>query len=118
VVVDGLHVKGDLTLGENIGDLSGITIAYDALQRDLANKKVALIDGFSQDQRFFLNFATIWRNNMRPEALKVMINTNPHSPAMFRANGAPSNMDAFAAAFQCKPGDAMVRSGDKKVVIW
>ncbi|MBC7657905.1 MAG: M13 family metallopeptidase [Frankiaceae bacterium] len=118
VAIDDLHVKGQLTLGENIGDLSGITIAYDALQRDLMNKKMALIDGFSQDQRFFLNFATIWRNNMRPEALKVMLNTNPHSPAMFRANGAPSNMDQFAAAFQCKAGDAMVRSGDKKVVLW
>ena len=118
VAIDDLHVKGQLTLGENIGDLGGITVAYDALQRDLMNKKVALIDGFSQDQRFFLNFATIWRNNMRPEALKVMLNTNPHSPAMFRANGAPSNMDQFASAFQCKAGDAMVRSGDNKVVIW
>jgi len=82
------------------------------------NKKVAQIDGFSQDQRFFLNFATIWRNNMRPETMKVRLNTDPHSPSMFRANGAPSNMDQFADAFQCKPGDAMVRSGDKKVVIW
>lgn len=118
VAIDNLHVKGQLTLGENIGDLGGITIAYDALQRDLMNKRMALIDGYTQDQRFFLNFATIWRNNMRPEALKVMLNTNPHSPAMFRANGAPSNMDAFAAAFQCKPGDAMVRSGGDKVVIW
>ena len=111
-------MKGELTLGENIGDLGGITIAYDALRRELANKKVADIDGFTQDQRFFLNFATIWRNNMRPEALKVMLNTNPHSPAMFRANGAPSNLDAFATAFQCKTGDSMVRSGDKKVAIW
>ena len=118
VALDNLHVKGELTLGENIGDLGGITIALDALQRDLMNKKVALIDGFSQDQRFFLNFATIWRNNMRPETMKVRLNTDPHSPSMFRANGAPSNMDQFADAFQCKPGDAMVRSGDKKVVIW
>ena len=118
VAVDNLHVKGALTLGENIGDLSGITIAYDALQRDLANKRMAQIDGFTQDQRFFLNFATIWRNNMRPEALKVMINTNPHSPAMFRANGAPSNMPAFAQAFGCKAGDPMVRGDDVKVVLW
>ena len=118
VALDNLHVKGELTLGENIGDLGGITIALDALQRDLMNKKVALIDGFSQDQRFFLNFATIWRNNMRPETMKVRLNTDPHSPSMFRANGAPSNMDQFADAFQCKPGDAMVRSGDKKVVVW
>ena len=56
--------------------------------------------------------------NIRPETLKVAVNTNPHSPAMFRANGAPSNLDAFASAFNCKPGDAMVRSGENKVVIW
>ena len=118
VAIDDLHVKGELTLGENIGDLGGVTIAYDALQHDLMNKKMTLIDGFTQDQRFFLNFATIWRNNMRPEALKVMLNTNPHSPAKFRANGAPSNLDAFAQAFQCKNGDEMVRSGDNKVTIW
>jgi putative endopeptidase len=118
VAVDNLHVKGQLTLGENIGDLSGIRISYDALQKDLENKKVALIDGMTQDQRFFMNFATIWRNAMRPEALKVMINTNPHAPATFRAIAAPSNMDEFAAAFNCKPGDKMVRGGNDKVVIW
>ncbi len=118
VAIDDLHVKGQLTLGENIGDLGGVTIAYDALQHDLMNKRIGLIDGLTQDQRFFMNFATIWRNNMRPEALKVMLNTNPHSPAMFRANGAPSNMDAFAQAFECKAGDKMVRSGDSKVIIW
>jgi putative endopeptidase len=118
VAIDDLHVKGALTLGENIGDLGGITISYDALQRDLMNKKIGLIDGFTQNQRFFLNFATIWRNNTRPETLRVMINANPHAPAMFRANGAPSNLDAFAQAFDCKVGDSMVRSGDKKVTIW
>jgi len=113
-----LHVKGELTLGENIADLGGLTVAYDALQRDLANKKVADIDGFTQDQRFFMNWATVWRRNFRPEELRVRLNTDPHSPAMFRANGAPSNLDAFANAFQCKAGDAMVRGGDKKVTIW
>jgi putative endopeptidase len=118
IAIDDIHVKGQLTLGENIGDLSGVRIAYDALQKDLENKKVALIDGMSQNQRFFMNYATIWRNNMRPEALKVMINTNPHAPAMFRAIAPPSNMDEFAEAFDCKPGDKMVRSGKDKVVIW
>jgi putative endopeptidase len=118
VAVDDLHVKGQLTLGENIGDLSGITIAYDALQKDLENKRMAEIDGLTQDQRFFLNFATIWRQNMRPESLKVMINANPHAPAKFRAIASPSNMDAFASAFDCKAGDAMVRSGADKVIIW
>ena len=116
--IAGKHVKGQLTLGENIGDLGGINIALDALHKDLANKRIAQIDGFSQDQRFFLNFATIWRGQRRPEAMAVMLNTNPHSPEAFRANGAPSNMDAFAQAFSCKAGDAMVRAGDKKVAIW
>ena len=118
VAIDGLHVKGQLTLGENIADLGGLAVAYDALQRDLENKRMQAIDGYTQDQRFFLNFGTIWRRNFRPEELKVRLNTDPHAPAMFRANGAPSNMDAFAAAFECKPGDKMVRSGDAKVVIW
>jgi putative endopeptidase len=118
VAVDDLHVKGQLTLGENIGDLSGITIAYDALQEDLKTKRMALIDGLTQDQRFFLNFATIWRQNMRPESLKVMINANPHAPAKFRAVAAPSNMAAFAAAFGCKAGDRMVRSGEDQVILW
>jgi putative endopeptidase len=118
VAVDDVHVKGQLTLGENIGDLSGMRIAYDALQKDLENKKVPLIDGMTQDQRFFMNFATIWRNNMRPEALKVMVNSNPHAPGKFRAIASPSNMSEFAQAFSCKAGDKMVRSPDTQVIIW
>lgn len=113
-----LNVKGQLTLGENIADLGGLTVAYDALQRDLTNKKMAAIDGFTQDQRFFMNWATVWRRNFTPDELKVRLNTDPHAPAAFRANGAPSNLPAFAAAFSCKAGDAMVRADDKRVVIW
>jgi len=118
VAIGDLHVKGQLTLGENIADLGGLTVAYDALQRELANKKVEPIDGFTQDQRFFMNWATVWRRNFNPEELKVRLNTDPHAPANFRAIGAPSNMPAFATAFQCKAGDAMVRPDDKRVVIW
>jgi putative endopeptidase len=118
VAVDDVHVKGQLTLGENIGDLSGMRIAYDALQKDLENKKIGLIDGLTQDQRFFLNYATIWRNNMRPEAMKVMVNSNPHAPGKFRAVAAPSNMPEFAAAFDCKATDPMIRSGANRVIIW
>ena len=118
VAIDELHVKGKLTLGENIADLGGINVSYDALQHALAKHHVGKIGGYSQNQRFFLNFATIWRRNFRPEELKVRLNTDPHAPAMFRANGAPSNMPAFAHAFQCKAGDGMVRGDDKKVVIW
>ena len=116
----GVNVKGKLTLGENIGDLGGLTVAYDALQMALKedpSKNVA-IDGYSQDQRFFMNWATVWRRNFTEGELRVRLNTDPHAPANFRANGAPSNMPSFAAAFQCKAGDAMVRGDDKRVVIW
>ena len=116
----GVNVKGKLTLGENIGDLGGLTVAYDALQMALKedpSKNVA-VDGYSQDQRFFMNWATVWRRNFTEGELRVRLNTDPHAPANFRANGAPSNMPAFASAFQCKAGDAMVRGDDKRVVIW
>jgi len=118
VAIDNLHVKGQLTLGENIADLGGINVSYDALQNALRKHPVGKIDGYTENQRFFLNFATIWRRNFRPEELKVRLNTDPHAPAQFRADGAPSNMPAFANAFQCKAGDGMVRSDEKKVVIW
>ncbi len=83
-----------------------------------AGKADPKTDGYSQDQRFFMNWATVWRRNFTPDELKVRLNTDPHAPAMFRANGTPSNSDAFAAAFDCKEGDPMVRAGDKKVAIW
>ena len=116
--IDGLHVNGKLTLGENIADLGGLAVAYDALQRELQTKKVAEIDGYGQDQRFFMNWATVWRRNFKPEELKVRLQTDPHAPANFRAIGAPSNLPAFAAAFNCKAGDAMVRPDEAKVAIW
>jgi putative endopeptidase len=115
------HVNGRLTLGENIGDLGGINAAYDALQMALAkNPKEAAekIDGYTQDQRFFLNWARVWRGATREQRQLVLLNADPHSPAQFRAIGAPSNMPQFAQAFSCKAGDAMVRSGDKQVKIW
>ena len=119
--IDDLPVKGQLTLGENIADIGGLTVAYDALQKALADAGKSpdeKIDGYTENQRFFLNFATVWRRNFAPEELKVRLNTDPHAPANFRAIGAPSNMPAFATAFQCKAGDAMVRPEDKRVVIW
>jgi putative endopeptidase len=116
-----LHVNGKLTLGENIGDLGGLNAAYDALQTALKAKPeeaAQKIDGYTQDQRFFLNWARVWRGSMRPKMEELLINTNPHAPESLRAIGAPSNMPAFASAFQCKPGDAMVRPADKQVKIW
>ncbi|QII28375.1 peptidase [Stenotrophomonas maltophilia] len=118
--VPGVFVKGKLTLGENIGDLGGLTVAYDALQMALKENPKANVevDGHNQDQRFFMNWATVWRRNFTDGELRVRLNTDPHAPANFRANGAPSNMPSYAAAFQCKAGDAMVRADDKRVVIW
>ncbi|HJU39649.1 MAG TPA: M13-type metalloendopeptidase, partial [Tahibacter sp.] len=110
-----------LTLGENIADLGGLSVSYDAFKlaqaRDNQNTK-SQIDGLTPDQRFFVNFAQVWRRNFRPEELKRRLNVDPHAPAQFRAIGAPSNMQPFAEAFSCKAGDAMVRSGDKLVNIW
>ncbi len=117
----GKHVNGQLTMGENIGDLGGLNAAYTALQVALsknpaeANRK---IDGYTQDQRFFLNWARVWRGSIRPEAQLTLLNTDPHAPAQFRAIGAPSNMPEFAQAFQCKSGDTMVRSPETQVKIW
>jgi len=115
------HVNGKLTLGENIADLGGLNVAYDALQVALKQhpaEATQKIDGYTQDQRFFLNWARVWRGNIREQQALLRLNTDPHAPAPLRAIGAPSNMPAFAAAFQCKPGDAMVRPADKQVKIW
>ncbi|HKR77387.1 MAG TPA: M13 family metallopeptidase [Rhodanobacter sp.] len=117
----GKHVNGRLTMGENIGDLAGLNVAYDALQMALAKNPAeakSKIDGYTQDQRFFLNWARVWRGSIRPEAQITLLNTDPHAPAQFRAIGAPSNMPAFARAFRCKQGDAMVRGGEQQVRIW
>ncbi|GLQ46871.1 peptidase [Dyella lipolytica] len=116
-----LHVNGKLTLGENIADLGGLNVAYDALQNSLKNNPTEAqqkIDGYTQDQRYFLSWARVWRNNMREKTAELRLNTDPHAPASLRAIGAPSNMPAFAEAFQCKPTDPMVRAGDKQVKIW
>ncbi|MGI8561119.1 MAG: M13-type metalloendopeptidase, partial [Luteimonas sp.] len=75
-------------------------------------------DDLSRDQRFFMNWATVWRRNFTPEELDVRLKTDSHAPANFRAIGAPSNLAAFATAFECKPADAMVRAGDAQIVIW
>ncbi len=116
--IDGIHVNSKLTMGENIADLGGLAVAYDALQKALEGRDAGEVDGYTQDQRFFMNWANVWRRNFTPDELKVRLTTDSHSPANFRAIGAPSNLPAFAAAFDCKVGDAMVRPEDKRVVIW
>jgi putative endopeptidase len=114
----GTKVNGNLTLGENIADLGGLATAYDAMKVATEGKPDPMTDGLSRDQRFFLNWATVWRRNFTPEELSVRLKTDSHAPANFRAIGAPSNLPAFAAAFECKPGDPMVRADDQQVVIW
>ena len=118
VAVDALHVNGELTLGENIGDLAGLTMAYHALQRALEQNNPGEIDGFTPEQRFFLAWAQGWRRNYRDEALKLQVNTDPHSPGRFRVIGPLSNMPEFAAAFDCKAGDPMVRPDEARADIW
>ncbi|HLX11653.1 MAG TPA: M13 family metallopeptidase [Bacteroidota bacterium] len=118
IAIDSLHVNGKLTLGEDIGDFGGLTIAYAALQNDLKGKTVEKIDGFTPEQRFFLAWAQVWRTNMRPQALKLLVRTNPHAPANFRANGPLSNMPEFFKAFDVKEGDPMCRPAADRPKIW
>jgi putative endopeptidase len=118
VAIDSLHVNGKLTLGENIGDLAGLSIAYTALEKALTGKPRPLIDGFTPEQRFFLAWAQIWRRNSTPEALRLQVRTDPHSPSMFRTNGPLSNMPSFYKAFGCVDGDTMVRPDAVRAKVW
>jgi putative endopeptidase len=119
IAIDTLHVNGELTLGENIADLGGLAIAFDAFQRSLAGKpRPAPIDGFATEQRFFLSAAQGWRSLTRPETVRLRTLTNPHSPPQWRVNGPDSNLPEFARAFGCKPGDPMVRPDSVRAEIW
>ncbi len=119
VVLDSVHVLGALTLGENIADLGGLNIAYTALHKSMEGKpRPGLIDGFTPEQRFFLAWAQIWRQNITPQMARQRIITDPHAPGRWRVNGPTSNMPEFAAAFGCKAGDPMVRGDALRAVIW
>lgn len=114
----GLKVNGELTLGENIGDLTGAVIAHRAYRLALAGRAAPVIDGLSGDERFFFGLAQVWRRKMRDPALRQMVLTNPHSPAMYRANGPVRNMSAFYDAFGVKAGDALFLPPDARARIW
>jgi putative endopeptidase len=119
IQVDTFHVNGKLTLGENIADYGGLLTAYDALERALARQgRRTTIDGFTPEQRFFIAYAQSWREHTRPEQLKTRITVDPHAPALWRTNGPVSNMASFAKAFNCKPGDPMVRAQATVPQIW
>jgi putative endopeptidase len=117
-VLDTLHVNGKLTLGENIADLGGLNIAYEAFTHTKQFKEGKAIDGLTPTQRFFLSWAQIWRNNATPEATANLILTDPHSPGMHRANGPIVNMDAWYKAFNIKPGDKMYVAPENRIRIW
>jgi putative endopeptidase len=117
-VLDTLHVNGKFTLGENIGDLGGLNIAYDAFKMTKQGKSKSKIDGFTSDQRFFLSYAQVWRGSSLPETAANLIQTDPHSPAQYRAIGAPVNMDAWYEAFNVKPGDKLYKKPEDRIKIW
>jgi putative endopeptidase len=116
----GLHVNGKLTLGENLADLGGVHIAYEALERALAKdpSQRRLIDGLTPEQRFFISFAQIWRTNIRPAEAQRLITVDPHSPGQFRAYGPLLNVNEFYEAFHIPPGSPMWLPPDKRAVIW
>lgn len=116
--IPGEHVNGRLTLGENIADLGGISMAYRAYHRALGGKAAPVLDNFSGDQRFFLSFAQIWRIKVRPAALHEQLVGDPHSPGQYRANGSVPNVDAFYDAFGLKEGDRLYKSPENRVRIW
>ncbi len=119
IAIDSMHLNGEYTLGENIGDLGGVQAAYEGLKIFLEkNGRPADIDGFSPEQRFFLSWGTIWRTKMRDEALKNLIMTNTHAPGQYRAYMPLKNVDAFYEAFDVKEGDKMYIKPEERVRIW
>ncbi len=118
VAVDTLHVNGKLTEGENIADLGGVNVSFDAFKKTNEYKTGNPIDGFTPAQRFFISYATIWKIKNRPERLRLRVKVDPHSPEHYRVDGPLSNTPYFWQAFNVQPNDPMRRSGDKLVKIW
>ena len=114
----GVHVKGKLTMGENIADLSGLQIAYKAWKISLNGKPAPVIDGLTGEQRFYYGFSQAWREKMRDEAMLNLVTTNPHSPPQYRADGASINSDGFHDAFATKPGDKMWKAPADRIRLW
>jgi putative endopeptidase len=117
-VEPGLKMTGKLVSGESIADLGGLTVAYDAYQKSVAGKRPENIDGFTPEQRFFLGWAQVWASKDRPEFVRLIAQSDPHPISHFRVNGPLSNMPQFAAAFQCKAGDPMVRPEKDRCQVW
>ncbi len=118
VVIDTLHANGSLTEGENLADLGGINIAYEAFKKTKQGQSNDKIDGFTPDQRFFLSWAQVWRANTRPEEIASRLKTDPHSPSILRCNVPVSNMEAWYKAFNIKPTDKMYRQPGDRAKVW
>jgi len=116
--IEGQNVNGELTLGENIGDLAGVTIGYKAYQMSLDGKDATVIDGLTGNQRFFMGYAQVWRSKAREERKRALLLSDSHSPGEFRVNGIVGNVDAFYSAFDVKEGDAMYLQPEDRVKIW
>jgi putative endopeptidase len=114
----GLHVIGRNTLGENIADLAGLTIALKAYHLSLGDKPSPVLDGYTGDQRFYLAFAQVWRSKYQEGALRTQVMSNEHSPAEFRVIGPTRNLDPWYAAFHVKPGTKYYLSPDQRVRLW
>ena len=118
IVIDTQHANGSLTEGENLADLGGINIAYEAFKKTKQGKGNEMIDGFTPDQRFFLSWAQVWRASTRPEELASRLKTDPHSPSQLRCNVQVSNMDAWYKAFNIKPTDSLYRPEAERARVW
>ncbi|OYO30934.1 M13 family metallopeptidase [Janthinobacterium sp. PC23-8] len=116
--VPGYYINGELTLGENIGDNSGLSLTYNAYRRSLGGKLSPVIDGLTGEQRLYIGFAQKWRAKLRPEAAIAQIKSDPHSPGEFRAKGTVMNQPGFYEAFGIKPGDAMYLPPEQRVIMW
>jgi endothelin-converting enzyme len=114
----GLNVNGELTLGENIGDLSGVAVAHKAYGISRGGAVPPVIDGFTGDQRFFIGWAQVWARKYREDELRRRLLTDPHSPSEYRVNGIVRNMPAFFAAFEVKPGDGLYLPAAEQVRVW
>jgi putative endopeptidase len=117
-VLDTIHVNGKLTLGENLADLGGVNIAYEAYKKTKEGHSDKKIDGFTGDQRFFLSWAQVWRGSQRPEAAAQRILTDPHSPEQYRCNAPISNVDAWYKAFNVQPGDKNYKKPEDRIKVW
>lgn len=118
IINDSIHVNGRLTLGENLADLGGLNIAYEAFKKTEQGKSDKKIDGFTPDQRFFLSWAQIWRANTMPEYAAQLVVVDPHSPSMYRTNGPVSNIDAWYKAFNVQEGDKLYKPENERIKIW